>query len=192
MVEPVFDRCERLPSMCESCFPEYPLSATGAMFIFVFVLRGSLTATPSAIRMTMRVGAIEAAEMNSGENGYCRDRFRAKRGMYINPKTEYSAADSARTAAMPMYGPLPWKPNRRSFLSCHKSIPAMSIVETTFNDTDIDQNAVPKSDMSVTPKTAPGFAVSTRSAMEVPTAPINMMQGTMMIHRFPPHTTYVR
>jgi len=117
MVESVFDRWERLPRICDSRFLEYPLSATGDIPIFVFVSRDSLTATPSAIRMTMSVGAIEAAEMNNGENGYCRAIFLAKRGIYINPKIETSAADSARTAAMPMYGPLPWKPNRRSFRS---------------------------------------------------------------------------
>jgi hypothetical protein len=44
----------------------------------------------------------------------------------------------------------------------------MSSVEMTFNDTDIDQNAIPKSEMSFVPKTAPGLAVSTRSAMEEP------------------------
>ena len=48
------------------------------------------------------------------------------------------------------------------------SIPAISIVERTFNDTDIDQHAVPKSDISLLPNWAPGIAVSTRSAMEVP------------------------
>jgi hypothetical protein len=45
--------------MCDSRFLEYPLSAIGDMPILVFVSRDSLAATPSAIRMTMRVGAID-------------------------------------------------------------------------------------------------------------------------------------
>lgn len=63
--------------------------------------------------------------------------------MYINPQPEYSAADSAITAIIPVYRTLLSKPTRRSARRCLKSCPEMSRVDVMFDDTDSERNAVP-------------------------------------------------
>jgi hypothetical protein len=53
----------------------------------------------------------------------------------------------------------------------------MRSVDMTFNDTDIDQNAVPKLEMSFKPNAAPGFADSSRSVVPHPVVQMDLMMN---------------
>jgi hypothetical protein len=60
MVDPRCEGYERATNMSDdSCCFENWLSAILAMFIVVLIVRESLAATPSAIRIMMRIGAID-------------------------------------------------------------------------------------------------------------------------------------